>query len=271
MIPCPILEFRVTNRMHHVSGGEIIDSTINVVASVDASQVCSTQSGARRRTRAGNKKGKTGGRTHVQNSNRRSLRTSVAAVDSKRHGKPCSDSDESIEDLLANLSRHETQEITEDPTGHLMAKMKLSKVDCESQEHPFFKRVWMIRHTLDERSPLLNIHARQMVQQSGGFWPNELNSAEGVRNSLQFDQLLVSFSGMSNADANTVYAQHIYDSIDVLVGYQFVNMLYNNPSDGALRIDPNLISDVKQQDGGGGEEFTTQIRSQEKFHHMFVL
>lgn len=41
-LPCPILEFRIANRMHSVMNGEIIDCTINIVASVDAKQAYHT-------------------------------------------------------------------------------------------------------------------------------------------------------------------------------------------------------------------------------------
>jgi len=39
---------------------------------------------------------------------------------------------------------------------------------------------------------------------------------------------------------------------DVNVGYQFVNLLYRD-SDGQLGVDVDLINDVREQTGGGGE------------------
>ncbi len=32
-VPCPVLEFRIANRLHSVEGGEIMDAVIQVVAS----------------------------------------------------------------------------------------------------------------------------------------------------------------------------------------------------------------------------------------------
>ena len=42
------------------------------------------------------------------------------------------------------------------------------------------------------------------------------------------------------------------DFVDVNIGYQFVNILYRD-TDGSLGDDIDLINDVREQDGGGGE------------------
>jgi hypothetical protein len=108
-----------------------------------------------------------------------------------------------------------------------------------------------------------------MVKDNGGFWPKELNSHEGVRAAIHFDKVLVSMSGTSNADANSVYAQKVYDFIDVNVGYRFVNPLYRDVDDGSLRVDTSLINDVTEQAGGGGEPFTNDDTQHQ--HDMMIL
>lgn len=265
------------NRMHNIHGGEIIDSTVVIVASIDASQACPTLKGATTRRRRGGKKGKK--RRARQSSARRLLRQdspersggapSFPSGTETQQTRTSIDTTESLPILLSDAAR-QTVEVEEDPSGHLVQKKILCKLECESQEHPFFKRVWVLRHKLDEHSPLLKSYARQMVKQNAGFWPVELNTAAGVRSAFQFDQLLVSLSGTSNADANSVYAQHIYDYVDVILGYTFVNMLYRDSVDGALRVDPSLLSDVMEQAGGGGEDFQAPSPS-EKSQDMFVL
>jgi hypothetical protein len=80
-----------------------------------------------------------------------------------------------------------------------------------------------------------------------------LNSYEAVRRSLDFNQILVSLNGVSNVSAADVYAQKIYDIVDVNIGYQFVNVLYRDAKDGTLKVDTTLINDVREQKGGGGE------------------
>jgi hypothetical protein len=49
-----------------------------------------------------------------------------------------------------------------------------------------------------------------------------------------------------------VYKQKVYDYDDIAVGYEFVHTLYRG-RDGALKVDLNLIDDVMEQKGGGGE------------------
>ena len=42
------------------------------------------------------------------------------------------------------------------------------------------------------------------------------------------------------------------DFVDVNIGYQFVNILYREGS-GSLGVAMDLINDVREQNGGGGE------------------
>lgn len=85
----------------------------------------------------------------------------------------------------------------------------LYQMMIEAAEHPFFKRVWLARHVLDEYSPILTPKVRKMIRKNGGSWPEKLNSYNGVRESLQFNQILVSLNGVSNISASDVYAQKI--------------------------------------------------------------
>ena len=57
---------------------------------------------------------------------------------------------------------------------------------------------------------------------------------------------------MSNVSASDVYSQKIYDFVDINIGYQFVNILYRDEN-GSLGVDIDLINDVREQNGGGGE------------------
>jgi hypothetical protein len=277
-IKCPILEFRVVNRLNRIMGGEIIDSSVNVVASIDASQAISlNRAHVNQRRRA--KKGKKGGRR---------LRALPTAMNRNRVDQPSTINENDVEvnpsvgdngtifertssteSLLSMPGNHLLEDrlptndaamsFEEDPTGHLIHRKVFSKLEMESPDHPFFRRVWMLRHTLNENSPLVRPHARHMIKRNGGFWPRELNSPEGVRAAVQFDQILVSLSGTSNADANSVYAQKVYHYDHLNVGYRFVNMLFRDETDGSLSVDLRLLNDVMEQAGGGGEPLTTDV------------
>ncbi|CAB9512074.1 expressed unknown protein [Seminavis robusta] len=175
----------------------------------------------------------------------------------------------SLNNVSTRTGNRTLQAFDEDPTGKLVAKQMLCKLDLDSPDHPFFRRIWLVRHTLDLNSLLLKPHVRVLLRKNHGYWPKELNNYESIRASIDFDQILVSLSGTSNADANSVYAQHVYNMIDVNVGYRFVNALYRDPNDGSLRVDQTLINDVMEQAGGGGEPF--QDFDEENFREMLVL
>ena len=89
-----------------------------------------------------------------------------------------------------------------------------------------------------------------------------------MRCSVHFDQVVVSLSGTSNADANSVYAQKVYDFDDLCVGYQFCDILYCE-ADGSIGVDHSLLNDVKEQTGGGGEDL--HVRSEHALSEVIIL
>jgi hypothetical protein len=220
-----------------------MDATLNVVANVDANDSVMGRNGLELE----------GGRDST-NSNDSASDTGSADYSSFRGGEG-GRSNHSLERFLAPLASfaHRTnQRVVEDPSSRLASKQIFSKMNIEASDHPFFKRVWLARHELDEYSPILKPRVRRQIRKNNGRWPDRLNSSTAIRDSLQFNQILVSLNGVSNVSASDVYAQRIYDFVDINIGYQFVNLLYRDV-DGALGVDINLINDVREQQGGGGE------------------
>ena len=156
------------------------------------------------------------------------------------------------DDSNATHSRHTHSQGHHHRRRRRVNKQLFSKMFIEAGEHPFFKRVWLARHVLDGSSPLLKPAVRHHIRRGGGAWPSRLNSYAAIRSSLQFNQILVSLNGVSNISASEVYAQKIYDFCDVNIGYEFVNILCKD-GEGRLMVDTDLINDVRQQHGGGGE------------------
>jgi hypothetical protein len=146
--------------------------------------------------------------------------------------------------------------MVEDP---LLPPLIYSKLDIETDSHPFFKRVWLVRHKLDANSPLLSSEALDLIAKNGGFWPAELNSYQAVRKHVGFREIMVSFNGTSNVSGSTVYSQKLYDFVDVNVGWRFANTLVKDPHTGALDVDLSLVNDVLEQTGGGAEPFTDLV------------
>jgi hypothetical protein len=233
-IPCPVLEFRIINRLFNDAGGEIIDASLNVVASIDADDAENLDS--------------------IHDSLRYSNRASSLSDSSHDASSINEVAHRFIEKLKLKSGHSGHTALEEDPSTRIVNKKIFSKMFLEASDHPFFKRVWLVRHVLDENSPILKRKARRSIRKCGGYWPENLNSYQGVHESLAFNQILVSLNGVSNVSASDVYAQKIYDFVDVNVGYQFVNLLYRDGD--VLKVDTDLINDVKEQNGGGGEPLT---------------
>jgi hypothetical protein len=147
--------------------------------------------------------------------------------------------------------------VTED--SGLIPQLIYSKLDIETDKHPFFKRMWIIRHRLDATTPLLSTEARDMINANGGFWPTELNDYKEVRKHLKFNEMMVTLSGTDHITGNTVYSHKAYDYVDVNIGWRFANALVVDPKTQALGVDLSLMNDVLEQHGGGAEPFTDVI------------
>jgi len=136
----------------------------------------------------------------------------------------------------------------------LNSQAEFVRVNIGTQQNPFFKRSWLAQHKLDEQSPLLSSAARKLIEENNGYWPSYLNSVEGVKHSLrQFTNLSVTFSGVCNFSAASVYENKLYCFSDVNIGYQFVKVLHLD-DDNDIEVDCDLINDVLEQDGGGGDK-----------------
>lgn len=244
-LPCPILEFRLVNRMHNISGGEIVDSRVNVVASIDATNLNRIVSSNYNTGRSvATKRRKRGGQRIKQMSAPGGRPPFFPGISERPAARTRFSVSSSNIDVLFASAENDVVDIP---------RTVLTKIPCESLDHPFLKRAFTIRHKLDEHSPLLKMRPRLMVVENDGYWPLELNNAAAVRDAIQFDQLIIRLTGVSNADASTVFSHTVYDLQDLRVGYQFTNMLYRCPRDGALQADVGRLNDIYEQDGGGGE------------------
>ena len=279
VVPCPVLEFRIVNRLFNEVGGEIMDATLNVVANVDADDadlhtndsVGVLSLGSAHHHHHHHHPPPHHVHPHASNHSGHHfpwLHPFGHHDDPHPHEAHHHHDDHGNnsyhhhhESRLAHLAytlmgKRQEHHVDEDPTSRLVSKRIFSKLTIEACDHPFFKRVWLARHILDETSPVLIPRVRRMIRKNHGHWPPHLNHWKRVRESLRFNQIVVSLNGVSNVSASDVYAQKIYDFVDVNVGYQFVNLLYQDG--GKLRVDTDLINDVREQNGGGGEPLTVE-------------
>jgi hypothetical protein len=316
--PCPILEFRIINRLSGQKGGEIMNATVNIVAttlakandldSVHSSRRCkSPRQSASLISKVSSVLHKPRSRTKQHSWNASSVLSiaSSAARATKNTGaaffgarKNVSNATGSIlQKINHNLSRdHRLEESTaasscaeaeleqelEAEVGRRIAETLQSvevqtaaltsvavdegcdstlaprriyhKLEIETDSHPFFKRVWNIRHVLNETSPLLSHKARRRIAENKGHWPDTWNNAASVRHHIRWSEIIVNFSGTANASGSSVYAQKVYDYVDLNVGYAFATILALDEK-GYLVVDGELLNDVMEQSGGGGEDF----------------
>jgi len=348
-LPFPVLEFRVANRMHSAGGGEIMNCTLNVVASIleseasedikisvlhkshqkkvtpavmgkagrivsgTAKQVGSVASGTAKQVgkvagSTAKQVGKATGTSRLVSGTARQMGNvagsvtssvsnlagsvtssvsnvagSVAAGVGNQAGKMSTLLKASLlDDIEENKSydpdelytrgssesasfrsggpharskgRHSNRASLVDEGSTLAPRRIFSQLEVETPAHPFFKRVWNVRHELNENSALLSAKAKQMIADNNGFWPEELNSYRAIRENLHFHEIIVNLSGTHNATGSVVYSQKVYSFVDVNIGYTFANMLLRR-NDGKLGVDLQLLNDVVEQNGGGGEPF----------------
>ena len=269
-LPYPILEFRIANRLCSQKGGEIIDACLNIVASMEESYATRTIRNGAGMTPRIRRKGRRArmskhirmqrddyhdGRSHEELMKEVNVKKAQEAAKAMVTAFTLDAAKSGTSLIRPGGNNQEQQSHTKSSKQNTkpFPNQIFAKVNVESLEHPFFKRVWNVRHVLDVSSPLLKPEAKELIRINKGHWPEELNSAAAVRASIYFDRILVSFSGTSNVDANSVYSQKAYKFEDVCVGYAFCNMLFRE-SDGSVGVDHNLLNDVNEQSGGGGEE-----------------
>ena len=130
------------------------------------------------------------------------------------------------------------------------------RVNLVDYEHPFLSRIWHGVHILDASSPLLTDAARERIRENHGSWPSKWFDPEIIRSKLEFHDLNVMVTGLSNISAVTVHAYKRYKIGDVLIGFNFAPMVFRDTNTGNLEVDLSLSNDVREQAGIRGENLS---------------
>ncbi|KAL7555146.1 hypothetical protein ACHAWF_018750 [Thalassiosira exigua] len=147
-------------------------------------------------------------------------------------------------------------------------------LNLEPKSHPYFRRVWYIRHTLNEKSPLLKRHVREQIKRDQG-WSASRHVHQDIRSSLvDFHRIRLTFKGTSAMSNAMVFSQKVYTFEDVYIGWQFGQIFHererwkwlkfwapkkmleedeSNIDEDDLVLDKRLIHDILPQSGGGQE------------------
>lgn len=176
---------------------------------------------------------------------------------------------------LANIPKGEIMDATlkcvaSNNIGESGASTRFVKVQLQEFEHPFFKRVWHGRHILNEYSHLLTPEARTKIALKG--WPAEWRDPATLRSCLNFKELIVTLTGISNISASTVHAYKTYQFGDLLVGNDFAPLLYQHKGSSRLNVDMRLVNDVVVQKnlGYGSSERRSSLLEEDKSESLRV-
>lgn len=82
--------------------------------------------------------------------------------------------------------------------------------------------------SLDATSPLLMKSVRKKITKNNGYWPEALHTEEGISKSIEFDNLLISFTGQSKITGAKVYHQQLYTKENLEIGSEFNSVLVQN-------------------------------------------
>jgi hypothetical protein len=215
-IPFPILEFRIVNRLFNEEGGEIMDASLSVVANINEEELSEREDNGNSSRDVYNKIHhfasalRTSAAIDEGRSNNLNVRQSQGLRSFFTRGNNTESADISAENASSRVSDKKGMvSFDEYVSAKEVHKHLFSRMSLEPSDHPFFKRVWLARHVLNEESPLLRYKVRRQIRRNDGKWPRNLNTAEAIRSAIQFNQILVSLTGLSNTSASDVYAQKI--------------------------------------------------------------
>mmetsp|Transcript_20762 Transcript_20762/g.41122 ORF Transcript_20762/g.41122 Transcript_20762/m.41122 type:complete len:574 (-) Transcript_20762:278-1999(-) len=131
--------------------------------------------------------------------------------------------------------------------GDVITQSQYVRVNLVDYEHPFFSKVWHGVHVLDSNSTLLTNSARKKIQDNGGSWPSEWFKPKIIHDILDFEDLVVTVAGISSVSAVSGYAYKRYKKGDVLIGFNFAPLVFENDRTGLLEVDMVSIAAAEKE------------------------
>ena len=124
-----------------------------------------------------------------------------------------------IVEAQARLTIVRTEQTLEDQRFYRVYDLSLLR-----ERQPNFARAWVIRHRLDEKSPLF------------GATPESLKTSE--------TEFTLSIMGTDEVSSQTMHARTRYIDSQIVWGARFVDLLSDLP-DGRLRLDMTRFDDIE--------------------------
>ena len=100
-----------------------------------------------------------------------------------------------------------------------------------------------------------------------------MNNVVDVRGSIDFDEILISFNGLSQSTGCDVYGHKKYVKEDLQVGYEFKSILMGNPSGTCICVEIDDIDKVQVQEGNFFNylQARRQLKKAKSSRHGFSL
>lgn len=282
--PYPTITFRIVNLLHSQNRGEILDASVNVVATIEAKNAIIGIKNEKIFSDALVNRKKP---FHADSSRSDILVSSMERLKNISHGaqqmlKKRSRSKQgftrtTIPHVHDFFSHGDSETInsaySDDPTSSDrfselrdddiciqvekpdQPNMVFASLKVSPSQHPFFRSTWQVVHTLDGESPLLTKKVRKLVRKSKG-WPKALNSHNAIKDAIHFDNILVTFKGTSNISGTSVFDQVTYKMDSLRIGFEFKSVLMQNV-DGSISVrcaDVDQIVETKTENRINPEE-----------------
>lgn len=221
----PVITFRIANENHGVLGGEIISANVKAVVLIESTRYDdqvdedlakqihlnrmkrTTKDGTPKLRKAASKKAGVSKNSERMTITDRSLIETLSTEDETAMSSHSNRSTDNAISYLQGLnalanrakSGKKMKVDEEEGTGSkIVPRMVFTTLKLETSEHPLFKRIWRFKHHINQDSPLLTSEAQKAILENGGHWPHEWNNHEAVRKAIRFNQMVVSFTGISN-------------------------------------------------------------------------
>lgn len=174
-VTCPVLMFKVVNKLGNIKGGEIVDAEIKCLVI----------------------------RQEIKHRRKNEMVVSVVSTrlpqDSVLDARANTPAVSSVSNAMSRFStivgftpsNGNNEADYDDDCRVTVIKRTFETVDVKTSSHPFFELDWVVTHTLDESSPLLRKYARKAIKENGGVWPDGLCNKKGIRESLESFNKLV--------------------------------------------------------------------------------
>jgi len=152
---------------------------------------------------------------------------------------------------------------------HLQAHSNPQVATITQPSCRYFSRIWSVKHILDENSSLLLPSIKSQITENNGKWPENMLSKEKIVTSLvPFREIvrcsfvfigifvytyiflllkIVTISGISVETGRSVFSCKTYGLSNIFSGYKFADMLCEDCSDGNIKVDFKLLSDIIEE------------------------